>query len=169
MSTPQLIRPSMQYQRGFIDAAVEFLAEGDRPDWSFAALEDDFEAYIETIAARETEPLAGVVPETVYWLVDGQRYIGRGSVRHTLTTELMQHGGHISYEIRPYARGRGYGHRLCALLLDEARAIGLVRVLITCDDDNQASIRVIEGCGGVLENRIDTGRDALTRRYWLNL
>ncbi len=101
-------------------------------------------------------------------MADG-RYIGRGSVRHALTAELSQYGGHISYEIRPSARGQGYGHQICRLLLDEARALGLVRALITCDDDNQASIRVIEGCGGVLENRIDTGRAAITRRYWIDL
>jgi predicted acetyltransferase len=45
---------------------------------------------------------------------------------------------------------------------------GIDRVLITCDDDNIASARTIEGAGGALEDVRDTplGR---TRRYWIDL
>ena len=45
---------------------------------------------------------------------------------------------------------------------------GLARVLVTCDDENQASASTIEDCGGELENRVEEeGR--LTRRYWIDL
>ena len=53
-------------------------------------------------------------------------------------------------------------------MLPEARALGLDRVLVTCDDTNLGSQRVIEANGGVLEDVRSTqlGR---TRRYWLEL
>ena len=53
--------------------------------------------------------------------------------------------------------------------LDVAKAVGLDRVLITCDDDNVASIKLIESCGGVLENLILTDDGTPTRRYWIEL
>jgi predicted acetyltransferase len=49
-----------------------------------------------------------------------------------------------------------------------AWSIGLERVLVTCDDDNVGSAKVIENCGGVLEN-LTAGRDRSVpkRRYWV--
>jgi predicted acetyltransferase len=53
-------------------------------------------------------------------------------------------------------------------VLPEARALGLQRVLFTCDDTNLASARTIENAGGELEDVRDTelGR---TRRCWITL
>jgi predicted acetyltransferase len=53
-------------------------------------------------------------------------------------------------------------------MLDEARGLGLDRVLVTCADGNVASARTIERQGGVLEDVRDTelGR---ARRYWITL
>ncbi len=43
------------------------------------------------------------------------------------------------------------------------------RVLLTCDDDNSASIRTIERCDGLLED-VRTGEGGrLFRRYWIDL
>jgi len=50
------------------------------------------------------------------------------------------------------------------------RKLGLDRVLITCDDDNVRSARIIERNGGVLEDKIPGNeRDVLKRRYWIEL
>ncbi|WP_123960272.1 GNAT family N-acetyltransferase [Corynebacterium pseudopelargi] len=40
------------------------------------------------------------------------------------------------------------------------------QILVTCDDDNVGSIRVIEACGGVLENRVNNN-GPVVRRYWI--
>jgi predicted acetyltransferase len=49
-----------------------------------------------------------------------------------------------------------------------ARAEGVERVLVVCDDDNEGSAAVIERCGGVLESVVtrDDG-DPPFRRYWI--
>jgi predicted acetyltransferase len=47
---------------------------------------------------------------------------------------------------------------------------GIGRVLVTCDDDNDGSIRTIEKNGGVLENIV--GRPDLPKpkqRYWIKV
>jgi predicted acetyltransferase len=44
-----------------------------------------------------------------------------------------------------------------------ARGLGIESALVTCDDDNVGSIRVIEGAGGVLEDV-----RGVKRRYWVS-
>lgn len=51
----------------------------------------------------------GFAPESVFWLIDDEEFIGRASIRHELTPHLREIGGHIGYEIRPSKRRQGYG------------------------------------------------------------
>jgi predicted acetyltransferase len=113
----------------------------------------------------------GFVPETIYWLLrDGQRVVARSSLRHRLTPHLEHEGGHIGYSVRPSDRGKGYGTAVCRLTLERARALGLPRVLITCDADNAASARIIEKNGGILEDeRLSAQTGKMKRRYWIDL
>jgi predicted acetyltransferase len=74
----------------------------------------------------------------------------------------MNVGGHIGYDVRPSARQRGHATAMLAAALPVARGLGIDRVLVTCDDDNIASRKVIEASGGVLE---DQRGDKL--RYWV--
>ena len=55
------------------------------------------------------------------------------------------------------------------LSLMEAKKIGLSKILITCDDDNVGSARVMEKNGFVLGDKIENNFDGtpfVTRRYW---
>jgi predicted acetyltransferase len=83
--------------------------------------------------------------------VDGQ-IVGRVSIRHELNEFLRTEGGHIGYCVLPAYRRRGYATEILRQALIVARSLGIDQVLITCDDDNAGSIRVIESCGGKLES-----------------
>ncbi|MGO4760434.1 GNAT family N-acetyltransferase, partial [Streptomyces sp. 2MCAF27] len=56
---------------------------------------------------------------------------------------------------------------LGAVLL-KAPALGLDRVLLTCDDGNVGSARTIESNGGVLED-VRSTETGVKRRYWITL
>lgn len=85
--------------------------------------------------------------------------IGFLALRHSIDTEFLRtRGGHIGYSIRPAYRRQGHGSRALALALPRARALGLDKVLLTCDERNVGSARTIESQGGVFQNVIDGKR-----------
>lgn len=98
--------------------------------------------------------------------VDG-RIIGRVSIRHELNGFLENFGGHIGYGVRAQYRGQGYATQILRQALTIIRELGVQRVLITCSDSNVASSRVIEKCGGALENIVVNDEGERLRRYWI--
>ena len=56
------------------------------------------------------------------------------------------------------------------LCLEKARALGLTRVMLTCDGGNTASARAIERDGGVPAYEGPSQKDGtVIRRYWIGL
>ena len=88
-----------------------------------------------------------------YWLLDEERILGNCRIRPHLIPEIELDGGHVSYDVRPSERGRGYGTELLRLALVECRRLGLARVLLTTAPDNERSIRVIRANGGAEVDR----------------
>ena len=102
------------------------------------------------------------------WLlaeVDGAA-VGRASIRFELNEHLSREGGHVGYAVRPGHRRLGYATEILRQSLIVARAGGVREVLVTCDDHNVGSAKVIEANGGLLENIIDIDGVPL-RRYWI--
>ena len=178
----ELVLPSVEYKDSFTKAVEEFQADDDythRWLWyrklSIPELEKDFAAFVETERgkARQENLPEGYVPMTQYWLVDNDEYVGRVSIRHKLNDRLIKIGGQIGFDIRPSKRGKGYGNKILELALAKAKQIGLNRVLVTCDERNEASRKIIEYNGGVFENQIindEKGFEGFPAlRYWIDI
>lgn len=185
-----LERPHVQYRDSFVDGAAEFAAEG-RLDSTYAAflgfdvarLRDDFAAFVSDLTgmADESRVRLSGYRDCVFWLVDEGRYVGQSSIRPELGTPyLITYGGHIGYSIRPSHRRQGYGHRILQLALTQCAALGLDRALVTCDEDNTASRRIIEANGGTFESGMlmddivaraegRGGEEVRKLRYWFQL
>ena len=150
MKGVRLVEPAADLEAAFRDMAAEWRASGvDR----FAQALSDFAAYVQALEAqKDPDNLPpGWVLGSTFWLVTGDgRVVGTSRLRHWLVPHLELEGGHIGYDVRPSARGKGYGTALLALTLEKARELGLEDVLVTCDTDNVASARVIEKNGGRL-------------------
>jgi|SRR3954447_24674961 predicted acetyltransferase len=175
---PELITPTGRLQSSWLAA---------RDEWPLGAHQDGtglrlapesdldrpevFSAWVERLqqqSDRSVDVGEGRVHATHWWIVEGDSYLGAIDLRHYLNAFLLDVGGHIGYSIRPSARRRGLATWALGAVLLEARAFGLDRVLVTCDDDNVASARSIERNGGVLED-VRTTYAGLKRRYWITL
>lgn len=131
-----------------------------------------FSDFIEKLARLEKgiglEP--GRVADTYLFGFLGGQVVGRLSIRHSLNEFLLRIGGHIGYGVLPAYRGRGLAKSMLQQSLPVAKGLGLDRVLLTCDDTNRASARVIESCGGQLENTVmDPDSGIPRRRYWITV
>lgn len=158
----ELVRPDVRFHRSFLATAHELDAEGNGAYLALghhpvATLEDEagFTAYVQWLLAKAlpgTPRPADHVPDTVLWIVAGEEMVGRVSVRHALTPFLLEQAGHIGYAVRPSARRRGHATAALRAALGVAHGLGIDPALLTCDEDNLASRRTIEACGGVLED-----------------
>lgn len=172
----QLIVPEEKYLQSYLEYCREFKEAGSAgirsvhdPDqyaqWGptlFQKLEDN------RLGRNLPE---GYVPATTFWLVEDGEVIGVSNLRHRLTDSLLQIGGHIGYAIRPSRWGKGYGTLQLKLVLTEAAKLGIKRALVTCDEDNIGSARVMEKNGGVYENTVEVWNEGVfhrARRYWID-
>jgi predicted acetyltransferase len=165
-----LVRPSVEYADSWAAAVREFTEDGTAMNGSgLWHLDDPLAAGVEQVVedlrrSREHASPPVQVPCTYFWIVEDGEFVGYLAMRHELNDWLLEEGGHIGYSVRPSRRREGHAARALALALDEARAIGLDRVLVTADDVNAPSWRTIESNGGVLED-VRKGK----RRYWIEL
>lgn len=167
-----LVPPSSIYRESFLLGLREFRREG-LPWWSGGDLETAEQSFAELVAKkladsnRRTETF---VPKTHLWAVAEEQFVGRISVHHELNDALRIAGGHIGYDTVPSFRGRGVATEMLRQALPVARSLGLTAVLLTCDDTNAASIRVIEKNGGSLRETKDHGPNRSRKRYyWISL
>jgi len=183
--------PSEQYETSFLEAAVEFQAEG-RLDSTYAGLlgydlprlQRQFRTFVRDLQrlSDKSRLRTSGYRDRVLWLVDSLEFLGQTSIRLELSSPyLITYGGHIGYSIRPGRRHSGHGHRILKLALEKAGEAGLDRVLVTCDADNDASRRIIESNGGDFESGMTMTPEVLRAegrapdvpieklRYWFEL
>lgn len=172
MRRVELIVPRPEHLPSYLDVCREFRATGRMdmvndpdayPEWKDTLLE----RYADEREGRDLK--SGYVPASTFWLAEGEHVLGGGSIRHRLTESLEHYGGHIGYWIRPSEWGKGYGTLQLQYLLREAHALGIDPALITCNDENTASARVMEKNGAVLQDVIEypvEGELRRIRRYW---
>lgn len=173
---PELITPHVRVHASFVAAMEEFAAEGrgsahdnsmigrdlQRGQWR---TRENFALYVDRLVADSLEATrrpVGHVPSTTLWWVEQDEFLGRLSIRHRLNDGLLEYGGHIGYDVRETRRREGHASAMLAAALPIAHDLGINPALITCDEDNVASRRVIEKAGGVYD---DTR--GIKRRYWV--
>ena len=128
-------------------------------------------AHVRSLMSEATCPPKRV-PATQFVCVrkSDRRIVGMIDLRHRFNDFLAEYAGNIGYSVRPDERRKGYAKWMLAHVLPEAQKLGLSRVLVTCDDDNEGSRRTIEANGGVFERTTWLESDKVTlRRYWIEL
>jgi predicted acetyltransferase len=164
----RLVAPDLCCRESFVEALDEYHQEGLHTELRPSRLTSvaGFSQWIDDLREAGIEGRSPIerdrVPHRIMWWVAGDQYLGRVRINLRLNDELVAFGGHIGYDIRPSARGRGHATALLGAALRIASGSGIDRALLTCAPDNHASRRVIEHNGGVLDGLTSAGR----LRYW---
>lgn len=173
----RLVKPDLYFFDDYNDMMREWCDSGTQiaPWFLDEPLEsiDDFARLVQRLDACEHgAPDKRFSTTTSYFVVnEAGRLVGAASLRHYLTVEGMNTWGHIGYGVRPGERRKGYATEVLRLMLAEAQKRNLRRVLLGAHADNVASCRVIEKCGGALENAVPDPDhpEKIIRRYWIEV
>jgi len=131
-----------------------------------------FQEYITALNRYEDPenlPPGKVLQISFWFLNDGAALIGNSRLRLSLNEYLLNIGGHIGYDVSPEHRRKGNATEILRQTLMEAAKHNIYRVLVTCNEDNLSSRKVIENNGGILENVVveeSTGKNIL--RFWID-
>ncbi len=162
METLELVNASEEWAEAYLDMCREEIAHDASLSGILPMTLDDFSPLLSRWKEQERrgDDATGGVPESRYWLVrNGREVVGEIRLRHYLTRTLEDFGGQLDYGIRSSARRKGYGTRLLALLIEQARRMGMREVLVMCRKTNIGSRRVIERNEGVLLREFPHPRD----------
>ena len=168
-----LIKPDLSYADEIIKYKEESLKEN--PLINGAAGLNNFssiEGWLEELKMKSSEDTIpeGLVPSTTYLAVrEIDNYIvGMIDIRHYLNEFLTQVGGNIGYDVRKSERNKGYAKQMLKLALEKCKDLKMKKVLITCDEDNIASEKVILSANAKLEDiRNVDGENK--KRFWIDL
>ena len=168
----EMIKPTEKYYISYTEAIKEY-EENNVTTYDF--LQGDKEHVLKKINDFHTGDNLpeNYVKATYLWFVNEGEFLGEVSIRHALINDLLRFGGNIGYGIRYSSQNKGLGTKMLALALEYAKnELKLKKVLITCNDTNIASARIIEKNGGVLQDKIVNKIaevEFVTRRYWINV
>ena len=142
----KLILPTAEYTEQIRAYRQEFLDSGSSMDGTGALREiadpAEWLRWTEACTAAETVPEPG----------------------------FEKYGGHIGYSVAPSERRKGCASEMLRLTLPKCRELGLERVLITCDSDNEGSRRTILNNGGVYESTVyEENEGVFLERYWIDI
>lgn len=133
------------------------------------------EEWIRISELRKSEKTCGevgaTVPSHTYLAVrkSDDKVIGVIDLRHHINHPILgAWGGHCGYSVRPSERGKGYAKEMLRLNIQNAHAMGIDKLLVTCDVRNEASEKTILANGGIYEKTIDVD-DCKMKRYWITV
>ena len=168
-----LIKPNLSYADEITKYKEESLKEN--PLINGAAGLDNFSSikdWLEELKKRSSEATVpeGLVPSSTYLGVreKDNHIIGMIDIRHYLNEYLTQVGGNIGYSVRKTERNKGYAKQMLKLALEKCKELKIKKVLITCDEDNIASEKVILSANAKFED-IRCIDDENKKRFWIEL
>ena len=168
-----LVKPNLFYADEILKYKKEFLKDESIINGAagldrFPTIEEWLKE-LEKRSSKDTVP-EGLVPSSTYLGVrEKDNYIvGMIDIRHYLNEFLKQFGGNIGYSVRKSERNKGYAKQMLKLALEKCKDLKMKKALITCDEDNIASEKVILSANAKFED-IRTVDGKKYKRFWIEL
>ena len=178
MEQIELIEPNIKYADDIWKFRQEILECDAENEDQFAGcisldVSKSAEEWIKTCELRRSEETCGEVGTTVpshrYLAVrkNDDKVVGIIDLRHHINHPILgTWGGHCGYSVRPSERGKGDAKEMLRLNIQNAKSMGIDKLLIVCDVENEASEKTILANSGVYEKTI-TVDGCKMKRYWI--
>lgn len=151
-----LVRPTLALKEKALDYRKEHFQHGEEIIYG-SELFDKTESYEEWLSSvtLNTNPKTvnenWVVTDTFFALrKSDDKIIGVIDLRHTLN-EFLKDLGNCGYSVRPSERKKGYATEMLYHLLQVAKKAEMKEIYISVEEENTASVKVIQKNGGVYE------------------
>ena len=155
----KLVFPDMRYKEKAIQFINEFHAYNS--DISGSGSLDSYlekstyEQWLQRVIADLdiANILPSRAPSFTYFYIreEDDKIVGMINIRFVLNDFLRKEGGHIGYCIRPTERKKHYATNMLHAALEICDKLEIHEVIVSCDQSNVASAKVIQNCGGALE------------------
>ncbi|MCK6074688.1 GNAT family N-acetyltransferase [Paenibacillus silvae] len=164
-----LTNPSIELKDAYLRFYQEWKQSGeDMVPWVIEKDPENFEDMITWLNHnKQGKNTNGFVANSTYWLIANDIVVGAVNIRHELTDKLFHSGGHIGYGIRPSERRKGYAAELLKLALLECKKLGISKVLVVCDEINEASKKTIIKNGGLRDKDFIEEDGNVLNRFWI--
>ena len=180
MEKLKLVEPSEEYANDiwmFRQEILEYDADTEDQFAGCMSLDtsETAERWIEICKLRKSvktcDETGVAVPSNTYLAI--RRYdnkvVGIIDLRHHINHPVLgTWGGHCGYSVRPTERGKGYAKEMLRLNIENAKRLGISKLMITCNVNNPASEKIILANGGVFEKTIDVDGDQIMR-FWMEV
>jgi predicted acetyltransferase len=136
------------------------------PNFKPFAIRNNFIEFLKTVEDNKKGINDTGIKEIYYFAIENDKIVGHGSIR--LNPEINNDYsiyGHIMYGVVPSKRNKGYGTIICKLLIEKAKEYGINNIIITCNNDNIASAKVIINNNGELFESIKDKENNIIDRY----
>ena len=176
MEKLKLIKPTIEYQEQVLECVQEFFDNNSKLYWVWWLKNylDDYKWWLENLKKNESKETVDLwrVPAKQFIMIRelGNKLIWFIQARLELNDNLLQHGWHIWYSVRPSERRKNYATAQLFSLLDLYDDLWVGEVLLTCDKVNIWSAKTIQKCWWILENEVIDPTDwELLQRYWIDV
>jgi predicted acetyltransferase len=136
------------------------------PNFKPFAIRNNFIEFLKTVEDNKKGINDTGIKEIYYFAIENDKIVGHGSIR--LNPEINNDYsiyGHIMYGVVPSKRNKGYGTIICKLLIEKAKEYGINNIIITSNNDNIASAKVIINNNGELFESIKDKENNIIDRY----
>ena len=137
------------------------------PDFKPFVTKENFSTFLKEVRDKKNGICNNGVREIFYFAIGDDKIVGHASIRLNpeIDSDTYKFSGHIMYGVIPSKRRLGCGSKVCKLLIEEMVARGYEEIIITCNNDNIGSKKIIVNNGGQFIESVKYDDDIIIDRY----